>query len=55
MHRLCVKVESVEMYNPLSVRSGLFDILQFQLMKNAPAARHKATANTQVHLHFMQG
>jgi len=34
----------VDVYNPLSVRSGLYESLQFQLMKTAPARRKAAAA-----------
>ena len=40
----------VEMYNPLTVSSGLFDNLQFQLMRSVPG-RRKAAASAQVHVH----
>ena len=40
-----VKVDMLDMYNPLSVTSGLYDSLHFQLMRNAPARRK----TTQVH------
>jgi len=49
----CVKVDRVEMYNPLSVSSGLFESLQFQLMRNVPG-RRKAAATAQVHVHYAQ-
>ena len=44
-----VQVDQVDVYNPLTVQSGLFDSLQFQLMRTVPG-RRKAAA-TKVHLH----
>jgi len=46
-----VKVDRVDMYNPLLVSSGLFASLQFQLMKSVTGGRRKAAAAAaQVHI-----